>query len=105
MLERTVPLLPTNMSCSIQSAGRPGTGGKSSSCAHTSSRRNRPTLQDNFYLNLVDWGQNDKIAVALKHAVYMYDVEKATVEGLDAITSFGSERLHAASVKWIGDVR
>lgn len=34
----------------------------------------------------------------------MYDVQRATVEGLDAIPLFESERLHAASVKWIGDV-
>jgi hypothetical protein len=70
-----------------------------------SSVGNRPLLQDNFYLNLVDWGQNDKIAVALKNAIYMYDVGRATVEGLDAIPPFESERLHAASLKWIGDVR
>lgn len=69
------------------------------------SMENELRLQDNFYLNLVDWGRNDKIAVALKNAVYMYDVGRATVEGLDVIPPLESERLHAASLKWIGDVR
>lgn len=60
--------------------------------------------QDNFYLNLVDWGRNDQIAVALKNAVYMYDVAKSSVTALDTIPNFESPRLHASALKWIGDV-
>lgn len=55
-------------------------------------------------MNLVDWGMNDKIAVALKNAVYMYDVAKSTVTALDTIPSFESSRLHASALRWIGDV-
>lgn len=48
---------------------------------------------------------NDKIAVALKNSVYLYDHGSGHVEPLDSVTTFGSEKLYPASVKWIGDVR
>lgn len=55
-------------------------------------------------MNLVDWGTNDRIAVALKNAVYLYDVDRAFVTPLDVIPTFESPRLHASALKWIGDV-
>lgn len=56
-------------------------------------------------MNLVDWGKNNKIAVGLKNAVYMYDVALGSVVVLDTIQSSDSDRLHPAALKWIGDVR
>lgn len=31
-----------------------------------------PNLQDDFYLNLVDWGANNVLAVGLNRAVYIW---------------------------------
>jgi hypothetical protein len=31
-----------------------------------------PNLQDDFYLNLLDWSENNQIAVALDNALYIW---------------------------------
>lgn len=32
-----------------------------------------PFLQDDYYLNVVDWSQSDNLAVGLGNAVYMWN--------------------------------
>lgn len=32
-----------------------------------------PFLQDDYYLNVVDWSMNDNLAVGLGNAVYMWN--------------------------------
>lgn len=57
-----------------------------------------PELSDDFYLNLVDWGLHDMLAVGLGESVYLWDgltqsVERlCTLENKDKITS----------LSWIG---
>ncbi|KAK5171773.1 substrate-specific activator of APC-dependent proteolysis [Saxophila tyrrhenica] len=51
-----------------------------------------PELQDDFYLNLVDWGPNDILAVGLLDSVYLWSRETGIVKQLckldnDPITS------------------
>ncbi|KAK3114837.1 substrate-specific activator of APC-dependent proteolysis [Teratosphaeriaceae sp. CCFEE 6253] len=51
-----------------------------------------PELQDDFYLNLVDWGANDILAVGLGASVYLWSRETGTVKQLcqlegDTVTS------------------
>ncbi|KAK1028898.1 substrate-specific activator of APC-dependent proteolysis [Friedmanniomyces endolithicus] len=51
-----------------------------------------PELQDDFYLNLVDWGANDILAVGLGHSVYLWSRETGKVNQLcqlegDTVTS------------------
>ncbi|KAI8365047.1 fizzy-related protein [Choanephora cucurbitarum] len=50
-----------------------------------------PNLQDDFYLNLIDWGTNDFVAVGLNHAVYLWDAGTSRVtklhEFVDTVTS------------------
>ncbi|KAK4900408.1 substrate-specific activator of APC-dependent proteolysis [Elasticomyces elasticus] len=51
-----------------------------------------PELQDDFYLNLVDWGSNDILAVGLGPAVYLWSRETGKVNelcrlDLDTVTS------------------
>src|SRR5690606_25997099 len=51
-----------------------------------------PDLADDFYLNLVDWGQNDILGVGLGHCVYMWNSETQRVNKLcelenDTVTS------------------
>lgn len=51
-----------------------------------------PELQDDFYLNLVDWGSNDSLAVGLGTCVYLWNANTSKVTKLidlvtDKITS------------------
>ena len=62
-----------------------------------------PQLQDDFYLNLVDWSANNAVAVGLGNAVYIYDVNSAAVSKLceldnQTVTSisFSKTGTHAA---------
>ncbi|KAK3047332.1 substrate-specific activator of APC-dependent proteolysis [Extremus antarcticus] len=53
-----------------------------------------PDLQDDFYLNLVDWGPNDILAVGLDDSVYLWSRETGQVKLLcklegDKVTSVG----------------
>ncbi|CAO3651831.1 unnamed protein product [Cunninghamella blakesleeana] len=41
-----------------------------------------PELQDDFYLNLVDWGSNDCLAVGLGTCVYLWDANTSRVTKL-----------------------
>ncbi|KAI8393398.1 WD40-repeat-containing domain protein [Radiomyces spectabilis] len=51
-----------------------------------------PELQDDFYLNLVDWGSNDTLAVGLGSCVYLWNANTSRVTKLcdfvtDTVTS------------------
>lgn len=52
-----------------------------------------PNLQDDFYLNLVDWSSSNILAVGLNGAVYIWSASNQNVQKLcevpenDAITS------------------
>ena len=54
-----------------------------------------PNLQDDFYLNLVDWGANNVLAVGLNRAVYIWSACTSQVKKLcelpadNSITSVG----------------
>ena len=53
-----------------------------------------PELADDFYLNLVDWGPNDVLAVGLGDCVYLWSRESGQVDQLckldgDSVTSVG----------------
>lgn len=41
-----------------------------------------PQLQDDFYLNLVDWSSSNLLAVGLSGAVYIWSAERGTVKKL-----------------------
>lgn len=53
-----------------------------------------PALMEDFYLNLIDWGTNNTLAVALAETVYLWNADTGTIEQLcetsdmdDCITS------------------
>ncbi|KAI8370235.1 WD40-repeat-containing domain protein [Blakeslea trispora] len=50
-----------------------------------------PDLKDDFYLNLIDWGANDRLAVGLGHSVYLWNASTSQVTKLrtfaDKVTS------------------
>ena len=55
-----------------------------------------PDLADDFYLNLVDWGPSNVLAVGLGDSVYLWNSESGKVEQL---TRFEGEQV--TSVGWI----
>jgi hypothetical protein len=64
-----------------------------------------PELQDDFYLNLVDWGTNDCLAVGLGSCVYLWNANTSRVTKLcdfvtEAVTSVNWS--HAGSLLAVG---
>jgi cell division cycle protein 20 (cofactor of APC complex) len=55
-----------------------------------------PGLVDDYYLNLIDWSQNNIIAVALQNALYLWDAETGTPENLFEL----SDDLMVTGVAW-----
>lgn len=39
-----------------------------------------PNLRDDFYLNLIDWGQNNNIAVGLHNSIYVWSACSSKVQ-------------------------
>ncbi|KAF9511631.1 hypothetical protein BS47DRAFT_1264603, partial [Hydnum rufescens UP504] len=62
-----------------------------------------PDLEDNFYLNLMDWSNKDVLAVVLGKSIYVYDVEQGKVQKLLSFGELESSGLYPSSVRWIED--
>ncbi|EGV61780.1 substrate-specific activator of APC-dependent proteolysis [Yamadazyma tenuis] len=56
-----------------------------------------PDLSDDFYLNLVDWGQQDILAVGLSNSVYLWD---RSTQSVHRLCSLDKEKI--TSLSWIG---
>ena len=56
-----------------------------------------PQLADDFYLNLVDWGNTNVLAVGLGPAVYLWSATTSKVTKLVDLTGSGD---HVTSVSW-----
>lgn len=57
-----------------------------------------PSINDNFYLNLIDWSCNNVLAVALDQAVYLWNASSGNITEL---TSLDSDDDFITSVSWI----
>lgn len=57
-----------------------------------------PELSDDFYLNLVDWGQQDILAVGLGDSVYLWDGSTQSVDRLCQLNN----KEKVTSLNWIG---
>lgn len=55
-----------------------------------------PTIRDDFYLNVLDWGHCNVVAVALNNVVYLWNAESGDVDQLDEY----DEPLFVSSLKW-----
>lgn len=55
-----------------------------------------PTIRDDFYLNLIDWGYCNIVAVALENVVYLWNAEAGDSTVLDEF----DDPLYVSSVKW-----
>ncbi|EHA8586622.1 cell division cycle 20.2, cofactor of APC complex-like [Cocos nucifera] len=59
-----------------------------------------PKLMDDYYLNLLDWGKSNILAVALGPSVYLWNAENSEVKLLRKVNE---EEDHPTSVAWSGD--
>jgi cell division cycle protein 20 (cofactor of APC complex) len=41
-----------------------------------------PGFRDDYYLNLIDWSSENRVAIALGDVTYVWDAESGTVNGL-----------------------
>lgn len=57
-----------------------------------------PDMLDDYYLNLLDWSQNNILAVALYGAVYLWNSDTGDIEEL---MSMEDENSYVSSVKWV----
>lgn len=58
-----------------------------------------PELSDDFYLNLVDWGLQDILAVGLGDSVYLWD---GATQSVDRLCNLESSKDKVTSLSWIG---
>ncbi|KAL8199706.1 hypothetical protein R6Q57_013274 [Mikania cordata] len=61
-----------------------------------------PDLQDDYYLNLLDWGGNNVVAIALAYTLYLWD---ATDGKTSEIVTVDDDIGPVTSVKWAPDGR
>ncbi len=57
-----------------------------------------PSLQDDFYLNLVDWSSTNNLAVGLSNCIYIWSASNSKVTKLHELT--GGMRDSVTSVCW-----
>lgn len=57
-----------------------------------------PSVKDDFYLNLMDWGPNNVLAVALGNVIFLWNAETAEIKELAELAE-GNE--YITSVRWI----
>ncbi|KAK9095620.1 hypothetical protein Scep_027089 [Stephania cephalantha] len=61
-----------------------------------------PELVDDYYLNLLDWGSGNVLAIALGHTIYLWDAANASTSEL---TTIDDEDGPITSVSWAPDGR
>lgn len=62
-----------------------------------------PNIQEDFYLNLLDWGSTGALAVALHDAVYLWNADTGSIDKLCETTDSNGD--YVTSVQWSGDGR
>uniref|UniRef100_A0A8C4NCX2 Cell division cycle 20 homolog n=1 Tax=Eptatretus burgeri TaxID=7764 RepID=A0A8C4NCX2_EPTBU len=84
----------------LYSQSTPSTGSKQRRHIPTMPERvlDAPGLIDDFYLNLVDWGDNNRLAVALAQTVYVW--YSATMS-VNMICQMPAENDYCSSVAWM----
>lgn len=72
-------------------------------CYQTSERTlDAPDLVDDYYLNLLDWGSGNVLAIALGNTVYLWD---ATNGSTSELVTVEDENGPVTSVNWAPDGR
>ncbi|XVF55932.1 hypothetical protein PTKIN_Ptkin06aG0075400 [Pterospermum kingtungense] len=61
-----------------------------------------PHILDNYYMNLLDWGHNNVVAIALNHQIYLWDASNGCVS---EFVTVNHEEGPVSSVSWAPDGR
>jgi cell division cycle 20, cofactor of APC complex len=61
-----------------------------------------PELVDDYYLNLLDWGSNNVLSIALGDTVYLWDASSGSTSELVTV---GEDSGPVTSVSWAPDGR
>ncbi|KAK2988944.1 hypothetical protein RJ640_026212 [Escallonia rubra] len=61
-----------------------------------------PRLKDNFYMNIMDWGKSNILAIALGTMLYLWNAENAQIQILSNVTR---EDDYPTSVSWSEDAK
>ncbi|KAL0739363.1 hypothetical protein Bca4012_015573 [Brassica carinata] len=96
-----VELLPTDHSASLHQ--QPKSVKPRRYIPQTSERTlDAPDIVDDFYLNLLDWGSANVLAIALGHTVYLWDASSGSTSELVTIDE---EKGPVTSINWAPDGR
>ncbi|KAL3920628.1 MAG: hypothetical protein SGILL_003166, partial [Bacillariaceae sp.] len=60
-----------------------------------------PDLMDDYYLNLLSWGDSNVLAVALANTVYLWNATSGDIQELCTYEEGGSVDAHISSVSWV----
>lgn len=58
-----------------------------------------PDMMDDYYLNLLSWGSNNTLAVALSQSLYLWNAATGSIDELMSLPSEGND--YVSSVSWI----
>ncbi|CAN7015649.1 unnamed protein product [Brassica rapa subsp. trilocularis] len=96
-----VDLLPTDHSASLHQ--QPKSVKPRRYIPQTSERTlDAPDIVDDFYLNLLDWGSANVLAIALGHTVYLWD---ASTGSTSELVTIDDEKGPVTSINWAPDGR
>ncbi|XP_018444799.1 cell division cycle 20.2, cofactor of APC complex [Raphanus sativus] len=96
-----VQLLPTDHSASLHQ--QPKSVKPRRYIPQTSERTlDAPDIVDDFYLNLLDWGSANVLAIALGHTVYLWD---ASTGSTSELVTIDEEKGPVTSINWAPDGR
>ncbi|CAF2132692.1 BnaA03g52090D [Brassica napus] len=96
-----VELLPTDHSASLHQ--QPKSVKPRRYIPQTSERTlDAPDIVDDFYLNLLDWGSANVLAIALGHTVYLWD---ASTGSTSELVTIDEEKGPVTSINWAPDGR
>ncbi|XP_056017769.1 cell division cycle protein 20 homolog [Ostrea edulis] len=59
-----------------------------------------PKIRNDFYTNVLDWGQSNRILVALEKTAYIWDVESKLCQKVDAVKDEEASSYFVSAVCW-----
>eukprot|EP01087_Luapelamoeba_hula_P016798 TRINITY_DN51_c0_g1_i4.p1 TRINITY_DN51_c0_g1~~TRINITY_DN51_c0_g1_i4.p1 ORF type:complete len:472 (+),score=56.84 TRINITY_DN51_c0_g1_i4:77-1417(+) len=62
-----------------------------------------PGILDDYYVNLLDWGANNQLAVCLGSTVYLWNATTSDITELTTLPSVGNVEPYISSVSWSQD--
>ena len=92
-----------NTSFGTKTVSTKGTIGKVARHIPTAASRvlDAPELLDDYYCNLVEWGKNNRVAVALGSTVYVWNAADGTICELADVAIQGQEGNYVGAVAWL----